>query len=513
MLFNEIRSRVTHEDCSVPERVDDYLYYTRAEPGQEFPVYCRRWQPESGGSFGDDAGGGVEQILLDQNRLAEGASYCQFGTIKISSDHALMAYTLDTTGEERFQVRVLDLRFHADGSRFCPRSRAPPATGGGRAGGAADWLVVPLPPDMPAVHNVEWGSGGMMKMAGAQGAGPGQCARRELFYTVSNGLRRPWQAYLRLLSVAGDGSSVSAAPTHTRAPPSPGVPLPPPTLLYSEHDEAFFLDVVSAHIVRAQLAPPQPSFLRCCGATAESAPRPALAARAAAEIHPARLLPRCRLALLAAALPCSLPPRLVARCRLALWLAAALPCPQVRSKDHRFVSITATAKTSSEVRVVDCAGPAPGVPALVRARQPDVEYFVDHAAGSFYIITNAPLPSALPSQVVPAPAPAQQQARQASAQAQPLHAAAAGRVGGNYVLARCPTERVLRNAQVPAVGAPAGTVGDQMLQQQRQHLSDDPLDTAQWWEPVLPSAMLDAASVKIEDMDLFAGELACGCAS
>lgn len=41
-LFNSMAEHIQGEDESVPERVDDYLYYTRTAAGEAMPMYCRR---------------------------------------------------------------------------------------------------------------------------------------------------------------------------------------------------------------------------------------------------------------------------------------------------------------------------------------------------------------------------------------------------------------------------------------------------------------------------------------
>jgi oligopeptidase B len=64
-----------------------------------------------------------------------------------------------------------------------------------------------------------------------------------------------------------------------------------------------------------------------------------------------------------------------------------------RSKDHHFVTISINSKTTSEVWLVPGARQGPELPAnaphLVRTREPGVEYYVEHAHGILYILTNA----------------------------------------------------------------------------------------------------------------------------
>ena len=98
-LFREMRRRIKETDLSVPERLDGWLYYSRTMEGAQYPMFCRR-------PVGDD---GVEEILLDQNPLAEGHAYFRLGIWEMSPDHRLLAYAVDTSGAEAFTLYVKDL--------------------------------------------------------------------------------------------------------------------------------------------------------------------------------------------------------------------------------------------------------------------------------------------------------------------------------------------------------------------------------------------------------------------
>ncbi|MBY0505422.1 MAG: S9 family peptidase [Bryobacteraceae bacterium] len=97
-LYREMVSRIEETDQTVPVRRGEYLYYTRTERGKQYTIYCR--QP---------ALGGAEEILLDGNHLAEGEKYFRIGVFSPSPDHRLLAYSIDTEGDEVYTVRVKDL--------------------------------------------------------------------------------------------------------------------------------------------------------------------------------------------------------------------------------------------------------------------------------------------------------------------------------------------------------------------------------------------------------------------
>jgi oligopeptidase B len=102
-LYQEMRARIKETDLSVPERLDDYLYYTRTEAGGQYPIFCRKH-----GSLE-----GTEEILLDQNALASGQGYFKVGAIEVSPDHRFLAYSVDTSGAEEFTVYIKDLDTNA----------------------------------------------------------------------------------------------------------------------------------------------------------------------------------------------------------------------------------------------------------------------------------------------------------------------------------------------------------------------------------------------------------------
>ncbi len=99
-LYEEMLGRIQETDLSVPVKRDAYYYYVRTDEGLQYPIYCRKH-----GSL--DA---AEAVLLDLNAVAAGHEYLDLGVYKISPDHTLLAYSLDTNGAEEFTVYVKDLR-------------------------------------------------------------------------------------------------------------------------------------------------------------------------------------------------------------------------------------------------------------------------------------------------------------------------------------------------------------------------------------------------------------------
>lgn len=98
-LYQELLGRIKETDLSVPEKIDDYYYYTRTEEGKQYPIYCRKKGNLEA----------TEEILLDQNALSEGHEYLEVGVYKISPNHQLLAYSTDTTGGESYTLYIKDL--------------------------------------------------------------------------------------------------------------------------------------------------------------------------------------------------------------------------------------------------------------------------------------------------------------------------------------------------------------------------------------------------------------------
>ncbi len=98
-LYQEMLGRIKQTDLSVPDRVGPYFYYTRTEEGKQYEILARRR-----GSL--DA---PEEVVLDLNQLAEGKRYFRLGANSVSPDHRMVAFSIDTTGSERFTLMVKNL--------------------------------------------------------------------------------------------------------------------------------------------------------------------------------------------------------------------------------------------------------------------------------------------------------------------------------------------------------------------------------------------------------------------
>jgi oligopeptidase B len=98
-LFAELKGRVQEVEQSPGYTKGRYKYYSRTVAGGEYRIYCRR-------ALTPDA---PEEIVLDGNVAAQGHDYFSIGALSASPDGRLMAIALDTEGDERYVLSVLDM--------------------------------------------------------------------------------------------------------------------------------------------------------------------------------------------------------------------------------------------------------------------------------------------------------------------------------------------------------------------------------------------------------------------
>ncbi|REK71070.1 S9 family peptidase [Aeromicrobium endophyticum] len=113
-IFDEIKSRTLETDLSVPTRHGAWWYYARTVEGQQYAIRCRcavtdpdDWTPPT-----LDAGSTIpgEEVLLDSNVEAEGHEFFSLGAFSVSDDENFLAWSVDTQGDERYTIRIKDLR-------------------------------------------------------------------------------------------------------------------------------------------------------------------------------------------------------------------------------------------------------------------------------------------------------------------------------------------------------------------------------------------------------------------
>ncbi len=97
-LYAEMLSHIKETDESVPYPDGDWLYFSRTVEGSQYPIHSRRASAEA-----------AEEILLDVNLLAQGQAFMAVGTMSVSPDGKLLAYSTDNTGFRQYTLHLRDL--------------------------------------------------------------------------------------------------------------------------------------------------------------------------------------------------------------------------------------------------------------------------------------------------------------------------------------------------------------------------------------------------------------------
>jgi len=104
-LYKEMLGRIKQTDLSVPVRRGAYHYYSRTVEGKQYAIQCRR-KATKDGAYEEKA---PEEILLDQNQLAEGLKFLGLGGMAVSDDDRTLLFSTDTTGFRQFKLYAKDL--------------------------------------------------------------------------------------------------------------------------------------------------------------------------------------------------------------------------------------------------------------------------------------------------------------------------------------------------------------------------------------------------------------------
>lgn len=113
-LYGDLKARTKETDLSVPSHVThtdgtSYWYYSRTTAGLDYPSTYRI--PASSRDDIPDvtACPANEQLVLDMELLSKGHEFFSMGHAQVSPDGTLLAYSVDTTGDERYDLWFTDL--------------------------------------------------------------------------------------------------------------------------------------------------------------------------------------------------------------------------------------------------------------------------------------------------------------------------------------------------------------------------------------------------------------------
>ena len=98
-LYNEMIGRIKKDDQTVPYLQNGYYYYHRFEKGKEYAIHCRKKD-----NLNND-----EEIILDENKLAEGYKYFSLGGKYVSPDNNWLAFSVDTLSRRFYDIYFMNL--------------------------------------------------------------------------------------------------------------------------------------------------------------------------------------------------------------------------------------------------------------------------------------------------------------------------------------------------------------------------------------------------------------------
>ncbi len=98
-LFEEMKARMKEDDTSAPEQMGDYHYYWKVTKGKQYKTYYRK-------NVRTDE---EEELLLDLNVFATNFDYLGHYMFKVSPNQRFLAYSIDTTGAEHYEIFIKDL--------------------------------------------------------------------------------------------------------------------------------------------------------------------------------------------------------------------------------------------------------------------------------------------------------------------------------------------------------------------------------------------------------------------
>jgi oligopeptidase B len=127
-LQAEMQSRLAPAEVSPTWRRTRFSYYTAVQPGRDYAQLLREIRiPDTveTANTGPETRSGDEnrsEVILDQNTLLDESGYLDLGLTSISPDENLLAYSVDNTGDEVFELRFRDLRTGSDLADRVPRT-------------------------------------------------------------------------------------------------------------------------------------------------------------------------------------------------------------------------------------------------------------------------------------------------------------------------------------------------------------------------------------------------------
>ena len=98
-LFKEMKSRMSENYDTEPVPYGKYKYYISFVKGKDYAIHKRINKKTL-----------EEEIILDENLLADTCKYCDIDGINMSTNHSILAYSIDNKGREFYDTYFKDLK-------------------------------------------------------------------------------------------------------------------------------------------------------------------------------------------------------------------------------------------------------------------------------------------------------------------------------------------------------------------------------------------------------------------
>ena len=209
-LYDEIAGRTPETDYSVPVLRGNWWYFKRTFEGKSYPIHCaipvsrppthvpppNNYEPPT---IIPDKQSYNEIILLDDNQLAKDYPYMSIGNLEISQTGNLIAYSVDTTGNEHFTLYIDRITLQDDVQR-------------------------------ETLYSIEDVSYGIVFDSDEL-----------LYYVKADSQDRPYQVWCHKIHLEGMNNITDPSDLKNGLPSEPLED----TLIYEENDERFFLSISS----------------------------------------------------------------------------------------------------------------------------------------------------------------------------------------------------------------------------------------------------------------------------
>ena len=114
-LYDELLSHVKEDEKTLPlphgkgDWDSEYYYFVKRVKGQSYPLHYRINRKTS-----------QEELLLEKNLLANGKETFDLTNFEITEDHKFMSYGIDETGNEKYDLKIININTKEELSHNIP---------------------------------------------------------------------------------------------------------------------------------------------------------------------------------------------------------------------------------------------------------------------------------------------------------------------------------------------------------------------------------------------------------